>query len=141
MALNEVIRGDTKKWSIALVDDQGAAFDLTGCTVWFTAKTAISNVADDADAVISHKIVIDGSGVATSADGFAIGGIHPTTGNPASGAASGVLTQTLSAADSTALSAGTYVYDLQVKDSNGEVYTPILGMSLTVIEDVTRSTT
>lgn len=141
MALNQVTRGDTKKWSIAVVDDNGNPFDLSGCTVWFTAKSAISNQLDDSDAVISHKLVVDGSGNPTLSNGFTIGGIHPVTGSPASGAASGVLTHTLSAADSTLLAPGSYIYDLQVKTADGEVYTPILGQTLTVVEDVTRSIT
>lgn len=132
------IRGDTKKWSLALVDDVGDPLDLSGCTVWFTAKTAISNVLDDADAVIQHKIVFDGSGNVTESDGFVLGGRHPVTQAVATTAAEGVLTQTLSPADSTLIAAGTYIYDLQVRMANGDIYTPVLAQTLTVVEDITR---
>lgn len=136
---NQVIRGDTKRWSIALVKADGSALDLTGHTVWFTAKTVISNDPTDSDAIIQHKIVIDGSGDVVSSDGFEVGGIHPVTEAIATTVEEGVLTQTLSPADSTLIAKGNYVYDLQVKTPTGDVYTPILAQTLTVIDDVTRS--
>lgn len=139
MSDNEAIRGDTKKWSIAIVDQFGDPFDLTDCTVWFTAKTAVSNDLTDTDAIIQHKIVIDNAGAVTSADGFELGGIHPTTGQVVAGAANGVLTQVLADSESTTLTPGSYVYDLQILTADGETYTPINGLRLTILEDVTRS--
>lgn len=136
---DQAVRGDTKKWSIAFQDAQGAALDLSGCTVWFTAKTVISNDLTDADAIIQHTITIDGTGAVVSADGFEIGGIHPVTQAVATTAAEGVLTQILSPADSTLISAGTYIYDIQIETASGEVYTPILGQTITFVEDVTRT--
>lgn len=143
MADNEVIRGDTKKWSIALVDAAGDPLDLAGCTIWFTLKPASNNLADDeddSDAILQHKIVILGDGEVASSEGFSVGGVHPVTGTIVTGADSGVLTQVLSAEDSTQFGPGAYVYDLQVKLANGEVYTPINGIPFTVKSDVTRST-
>ena len=138
---DQAVRGDTKKWSIAFEDAAGAPLDLSGCTVWFTAKPSISNVIDDADATIQHKIVIDGAGEITESDGFVIGGIHPVSEEVKTLATEGVLTQILSPADSTLISAGSYIYDVQIKIANGEVYTPILGQMITFVEDVTRSAT
>lgn len=136
---DQAIRGDTKKWSIAFEDAQGNPLDLSGCTVWFTAKQMISNDLSDADAIIQHMISVDETGGAVTADGFEIGGVHPVTQAVATTAAEGVLTQVLSPADSTLIAAGTYVYDVQIETASGEVYTPILGQSITFVEDVTRS--
>lgn len=36
-------RGDTPIWELAVVDDGGAPFDLTGYTLYFTAKQALSD--------------------------------------------------------------------------------------------------
>lgn len=139
-----LIRGDSARWYISITDANGAPVNLTGYTVWFTAKPAAAAAAgsdaDDSTAVITHSIAINGAGAVTSSDGFAVGGIDYNQIPPAvvSGVASGVLTQTLSAADATLLAVGSYVYDLQVKDASGFVTTPINGLSHSVIADVTR---
>jgi hypothetical protein len=133
-----IIRGDTKKWALAFVDDIGDPLDLSGCTVWFTAKVTISNDMLDEDAIIQHKIEINGSGGVVETDGFLIGGKHPVTGVPATTAAEGVLTQVLSAAESTLLASGEYIYDIQIRTPLGEVYTPVLGQTVSVVEDITR---
>ena len=140
MSDSTVIRGDTKRWYLSLTDGNGAPLNLTGCTVWFTAKSAADEDATDAAAVITHYVVVSGAGAVTASNGFALGGKDHNQAPPATvtGAASGVLTQTLTAAQSTALALGSYVYDVQVRDAAGDVSTPINGLTLTVVADVTR---
>jgi len=140
MSDNVVIRGDTKRWYLSITDGAGAPLNLTGCTVWFTAKPSVDADVTDALAVIKHYIVVSGAGAVTASDGFVLGGINYNLVPPATvtGAASGVLTQTLTAAQSTALALGSYVYDVQIKDAAGDVSTPINGLTLTIVADVTR---
>jgi hypothetical protein len=138
--MSTIIRGDDEKWFVRLFDADGVPFDLTGCTVWITGKTAKSNDADDADALYTHTIVIDGAGAVTSSDGISLGGTDPDTGTAYTLATEGALTQHLADTESTLLAAGTIVYDVQLKDAAGEIHT-ILQDSDTVVEDVTRRIT
>lgn len=36
-------RGDTPVWELAVVEEDGSPFDLTGCTLYFTAKLLITD--------------------------------------------------------------------------------------------------
>ena len=74
MADRTIIRGDsyaTRRplWTITLVDEVSAAFDLTGCTVRTTYKTTLTDpTADPSDtsAEIAHTLIVDGTGAATT---------------------------------------------------------------------------
>lgn len=112
MARNQdltIKRGTTYPITLTLTDDAGAAIDLTGATVYFTAKTDEWDVdAPDTIAAITKDVTVhvDEDGVAS--------------------AALGISTITLLPAD-TNINAATYHYDITVEYANGVVNTPIEG--------------
>jgi hypothetical protein len=122
-----IIRGDTAKWSIPIVDDIGDPYPLHGCKVWVTSKT--SSDLDDTSALYQHWIEIDGAGDVTAANSMSLGG---------GGAAAGVVIQELTPAESSQFEVGTFYYDLQVRLADGEVYTSLNNIAETVIADFTR---
>lgn len=134
--MGTIIRGNVCRWTIPILNTQGAPFPLFGCAVFVTYKSSVSQ-PDDA-ALFRHSIVIDGTGTATSSDGMKLG---------PGGASAGVIVERLSPLESVTFAAGTYVYDVQVVIPNPDdpndpdVYTPIIGDSDTVSLDVTRSVT
>jgi len=95
-------------------------------TAWLTIKRHAR--AADTDAVVS-KII-------TTADEPGIGHITIAGGVDVEGA----LRFDLTPIDTTALGAASWVYDIQVKLTNGTVYTPEVG-TVDLTGDVTRSTT
>lgn len=103
------IRGDSATISLTVT-----GIDLTGSTVYFTARTALPTTAivDDTDADISVTVT-DHS--------------DPTNG---------VTTIPLSATD-TDIDAGKYYYDIQIK--NGSEVTSIPTRRLEIISDTTRT--
>ena len=103
-----ILRGDSYSISVNM------GMDLTGTTVFFTAKPALTDDATDTTAVISVEV--------TSHDD----------------AANGVTTIALSPTD-TNVAPGEYYYDIQVK--NGSDITSIAPRKLKVFADVTRRTT
>lgn len=104
-----IIRGDTA--SLPFTVDM----DLTGCTVFFTAKSTISNSADDSDAVIEVTVTDHDDPI------------------------NGITTIPLSASD-TDVTPGEYYYDIQIKDGDGNI-TSIPVRKLKIFGDVTRRTT
>ena len=72
---------------------------------------------------------------------MSLGGKDPETGTVVSGAASGVITHRIPQADSTAIPAGSYVYDIQIKDAAGRYTTVVLDQPFKVRGDVTRRIT
>jgi hypothetical protein len=60
-------RGDTPQWALAVVDADGAPFDLTGYTLYFTAKVALS----DADPGVFQLTSGAGITVTNAAGGLA----------------------------------------------------------------------
>lgn len=121
MATESLRRGDTATWDLPVVDDHGAPFDLTGCTLWFTVKAG--SVAD-ADAVVSCSWVDGGASSGIAVD-------NPLTGIAVYG---------ITAAQSAALALRIYSYDVQLKDTIGAITTLVIG-SLAVSADVTLRTT
>lgn len=111
-------RGDTKEFTATCTkESDGSATDLTGCTLWFTAKYSTS----DADPGVFQKKT-GGLGITVAA---------PTTG---------VCLITISPADTSGIPGeGWLEYDLQVKDTLGKPQTFVRGR-LHVIDDVTIST-
>ena len=124
-----IIRGDTTYFTITLTDpDTSAAYDLTDCDVWVTMKRRASDPDDRA--VYMATIEIDGTGAVTASDGLSL----ETT------AAAGVLIQRIDQAASADFRPGTYMVDVQVRDANGDVFTPLIAEDEVVTADVTHAT-
>lgn len=110
-------RGDTI--SIALtISRNGSAIDLTGATIWFTAKEAVEDA--DVDAVFQK----------TTADGITI-----------DDAPNGRATVVIEPADTAALGDDpvTLLCDVQVEEADGTTSTVAEGV-LRITPDVTRAT-
>ena len=108
----EIIRRDDTDLELTFTDVDGNAIDLTGCTVFFTAKRRVKDVDDDA--VISTEL-----------DEFE----EPETGIC-------VLPFTNEETD---IPAGNYYYDVQLLDSEGKIASSVKGL-LRVLSDVTIRT-
>ncbi len=123
MSYLSLIRGDSKEQIWTIKDPAGAAYNLTGCTLWFTLKA--SPLDADNLAVLAQHWVSGGT-----ASGIAVA--SPVTG---------IATHTIMAAESAALTAGrSYAYDIQLKDAAGKVTTIESGW-MAVERDVTISIT
>jgi hypothetical protein len=109
----DIIRGDSSSIDFTLTDN-GSPVDLTGATVFFTAKPALSNDVSDNTAVISVEVT-DHS--------------DPTNG---------ATVIPLSATD-TDVTPGEYYYDIQVKKLDATIVS-IRARKLEVFADVTRRT-
>lgn len=105
-------RGDDQILALEFKQD-GVAKDITGWTVFFTVKKKIDD--DDNNAVIKKEIT-------THTD--------PTNGK----------TEIPILDTETNSLKGVYFYDVQYKDTSGNIKTPMLG-KMTFIEDVTRRIT
>lgn len=104
--------GDDETFSITYKDEQGNVRDISGWTFWLTVKSDRSDT--DGNAVVQKTVT-------SHVD-----------------AANGETEITLTASDTDGLS-GAYWYDMQRKDSSGNVKTFMLGR-LIIEEDVTEST-
>lgn len=117
--LGRVYRGDTivlPLW-IAL-DYYGEVIDLTGATVWFTAKTDLA-LADNDAGVLRYS---------TASTGVEIG--EPTDGE---------YQVTIAALDTVSLeSVALYIWDVQVRTPDGTTITVARG-TISFDEDVTRT--
>lgn len=109
--------GDTVLFDLAITRD-GLPVDLTGATLWFTAKRSPADV--DADAVFQKST---GSGISVS---DAAGGLARVTVAPTD-------TSTLSNTDQT------LECDVQLKEADGTVTTVARGQ-LILIPQITRAT-
>lgn len=113
-------RGDDVVLKHTVTDANGAAQDLTGCTLWLTGKRNRS----DADAVAVFQLDSNGHGIAIQ--------------SPAS---AGIAISTIPKTATEGLTKTTRVYwDLQLKDAAGNVSTVDSG-SFTIDLDVTVKTT
>jgi hypothetical protein len=102
-------RGTTYPILFENTDDADVAIDLTGATVYFTAKVAESdNDTSDAGATIKKDVTVhvDDAGVASATRGISTIALLPADTNK---------------------TPGTYHYDITVKYANGAVNTPIEG--------------
>lgn len=118
------IKGDTWTRSATVLDADGEPFDFTGATVWWTLKRPNDKRNDDTNALLKFYWVDDGA-----SSGIAI-----------SDPESGVMVVTLTPAQTDALEEGTYKYDVQVLDADGNLETPDIG-TFAVSRDVTRRRT
>ena len=112
MASNQnltIKRGTTYPITVTFLDEAGAPIDLTGATVYFTAKSVESDIiTDDASAVIEKDVTVH----------------VDEAGNPS--ADEGITTILLTGTDTT-VSPGNYFYDITVKYASGVINTPIEG--------------
>lgn len=103
----EIIRGDSLELQLDF------ATNITGATVFFTAKSNIEDSDEDAvlkTEVTSHQSAVDGISIVS-----------------------------FTAAETDALEPGNYVYDIQIKYAGGEVES-WKHSSMSVVADVTRRT-
>lgn len=114
--IKNYIRGDSRLVSVSILQSDGVTpFNLTGCEVFFTVNANSDNTSDnDTSAVIALK---------TS-----------SFTNPASG----VATIQISNVNTQDITPGTYYYDVQLKDANGNI-TSLAQNQFIIIPDVTRS--
>ena len=104
-------RGDSGRLDVVVKQTDGDPFDLTGCSLFLTVKTALT--VADGSATIAKTVTVH--------DDAAAGESHfdiLTTDNAA---------------------AGTYYYDVQLKDATGKIYT-LFGGIWRVLADVTVRT-
>jgi hypothetical protein len=102
-------RGTTYPLTIHFTDANGDPIDLTGATVYFTAKSVEYDViAADTSAVISKDVTVhlDEAGDASATDG---------------------ITTILLTDNDTYVTPGNYYYDITVKYLSGVINTPIEG--------------
>ncbi len=116
-AITDFIRGDSRTINIQVYQPDGVTpFDLTGCKVYFTVN-ATSNNTTTSDATAA---------IALSTTTF-------TNSTP------GQATLVIPSTTSQTINPGTYYYDVQVKDTAGNVSS--LGENKFIVNaDVTRST-
>lgn len=113
-------RGDTKTFSIRLKDSSGNALDVTGYTALLTINTDKAPDIDSSPQVGTQ--VFQAVGVAGSSPGT-----------------DGVLSFPMAQfGGSPYVDVGSYFYDVQVTDSVGEIFTPLIG-KFKVIQDITKN--
>lgn len=112
-----LIKGDDRSIRFELIGEDGNPVDLTGSTVFFTAKSAFTD--EDVAAAISVTV-----------SSFTSEDDDPTNG---------VVYIPLADTD-TDVTAGEYYYDVQVKKADGTIVS-IPYRKLKVIDDVTERTT
>jgi len=104
-----IIKGDDKTITTTFKDADGVVIDITGYTVFFTAKSKVSLA--DADAEISKTITSHSD---------------PTVGQ----------TQIILSDSETDISVGKYFWDLQIKDTSDKISSTNMG-ELFIVQDVT----
>lgn len=114
--IKNYIRGDSRLISISIFQSDGVTpFNLTGCEVFFTVNANSNNTSDnDSSAIIALK--------------------NSTITNPTLGVAN----IQISNVNTQDIAPGTYYYDVQLKDANGNI-TSLAQNQFLVIADVTRS--
>lgn len=110
-----LIRGDSNIFTVTVTDQDGAAMNLTGAKLFFTAKYSRSDT--DAEAIFQKS--------------------SPSNGIEITSAAGGLATVTITTMDTYNLTENIAAYyDLQVKDSSGRVFTATRGR-LEILMDAT----
>jgi hypothetical protein len=110
-------RGDTVVFNM-LVTKSAVAFSLTGCEIWFTGKYAYK---DEDSVAVFQKTIGDGITVTNALAGR------------------GSLALTASDTEDLPPVKTLLLWDVQIKDANGMIYTVASG-SLVVMPDVTLTT-
>lgn len=119
MAINDIYRGDTKRYKFSFADAQAAVIDITSWEIWFTAKNDKADA--DVDAVIQVK--------------------KTAGGDPADDPVNGVMYVELDSSD-TNVDPSTLFYDFQrvIPGSPPNVRT-LDADKVKILEDITRSNT
>lgn len=113
--IKDYIRGDSRAISLTVRDAEGDAFNLTGCTVFFTVN-ATEAPDDDTAAIIEKEVTVH---------------TNPTAG---------LTTISITNADTQDLTPGSYWYDIQLKDTSGNI-TSLKKDRFIIISDITRRIT
>ena len=108
----DVVRRDDHTVSLEVTYSDGTAYDLTGSTVYFTVKANLTDT--DANAKIQKTVTSH------------------------SDPANGITSITLSKTD-TNIDAGDYYWDLQIKESGGDIHSVRYGI-FRIIQDITITT-
>jgi hypothetical protein len=106
-------RRDHKTYTLAFKDENGDYIDISGWSIFFTAKTNKLDTDDEA------KIRKD---------------VDVSSGQGPTGRVSFTLTPS-----ETDIEAGTLYYDIQIKKPDGTILTPLIGL-LSIVQDVTIRT-
>lgn len=105
-----VWQNETFKENLPVLNPDGTAYNLTGCTLWFTVKLASDHSLDDTLALVKLYLIVGGAG-----SGITV----PTPTN-------GIATIKMTATQTAALTIGeSYVYDLKVKDTANDPFTAL----------------
>ena len=112
-----LVRGDGRTYNLSVVDQNRAVLPLTAAKVWFTMKEKYA----DADAAASIQLDSSNSSEIEIYD-----------------AAGGKCYIKVKNAHTQNLTPGSYVYDVQVKRSNGDIGTVLWG-TFAILDDVTRA--
>jgi len=107
-----LVRGDDKLYRLTFKDSNNTALDITGYTLFMTIKPSATDDLSDTSAVVAKTVTSH---------------LDPTAG---------VSTINLSNTDTNEL-LGTYLYDIQLKDTDAKITTLLKG-SYTVSADITR---
>lgn len=113
--IEEFIRGADYSINLTLTNSDGTAFNLTGCTVFFTMNTSSTPPTDSTDSTAALK---------SSAN---------------NGGSAGTITIPVTNTQTSALAEGTYWYDIKVKDSGGNM-TPFGKNKIKVVDNITTRT-
>ncbi len=133
----QIIRGDSYEtlrplYQYELKDENDDPFALNGCTIMVTFKPAITTIeadGDDTTARIAHEIQVAGGGSITYQNGLYVVGV----------VADGKIEQRLTPAETIDLPVGVeLVGDIQLIDSNGEVFTWLFDEKLLAVDGVTN---
>lgn len=112
-------RGDTKDISIRLRDSAGVVLDVSGYTSLLTINTSKTPDIDSSPQVGTE--------------------VFQTSGVPNSPGTDGILRFDFALfGGSPYIPVGPYFYDVQITDSAGEVFTPLIG-KFTVKQDITKN--
>lgn len=113
VTLKPLYRGDSREYTLSFTDSEGAGIPITGWKIYFTLKKYAWK--SDGDADVKKDILVHS--------------------NPLEGETK----ITLEARDTENLTAGIYVFDIQIKRADGTVLTVLKG-KLEIILDITRRT-
>ena len=111
--LNPLYRGDSWEYTLSFTNNDGSKINITGWKIYFTLKKYAWK--SDGDADVKKDILVHS--------------------NPLEGETK----ITLEARDTENLTAGIYVFDIQIKRADGTVLTVLKG-KLEIILDITRRT-
>lgn len=111
-----IIQGDDLTFTLTFKDEDGVVIDITGFTVFFTAKKDFDEVVDDADAPLSATVTSH---------------TDPTNG---------ITEINIPNTDTVDLEPRKYYYDIQIKDLANKISSAQYGV-LEVLRDVTNRTT